>query len=438
METPPEICPNCGGTGFVLRDVGLQHPDFGKPFPCPACDTYEKRRAGNLWKLSGLQNYQDKTFEGFQTHIEHYSAENNRRLQVAYNQARIYAENLSGWFVLYGNSGVGKTHLALAIANEALRRGLRLIFITVPDLLDYLRAAYSPQSGDNYDQRFETLCRVPLLVLDDLGAESPTAWAQEKLFQLINRRYHGRLATVFTTNLPLDSLNERLASRLQDRQLSLLMNLELPDYRRDSMQNDSYIQTLKELSQRTYLSHKTFANFDPARLSAEEQTFLSHYTQKPSGWVLIMGGHGSGKTHLCAALTNGYMQAHPEQEPILANTLDVLDFLRSGFGERAKTNFDERFQALRGCPFLVLDNFRLTARTSEWAQDKLFQLLDFRYITQLPTVFGVAYTDLKAIQADFPSIYSRLFDADLSYFINLREEDYRLNRRKAGGVSRQS
>jgi hypothetical protein len=57
---------------------------------------------------------------------------------------------------------------------------------------------------------------VPLLVLDDLGAESGTPWADEKLFQLMNYRYNACLPTVFTTSVTLNSMPSRVATRLMD------------------------------------------------------------------------------------------------------------------------------------------------------------------------------------------------------------------------------
>jgi DNA replication protein DnaC len=59
-----------------------------------------------------------------------------------------------------------------------------------------------------------------VLVLDDMGTQSGTAWAQEKLFQILNHRYNAQLATVVTTNLGIDRLDERLRMRLTDPELA--------------------------------------------------------------------------------------------------------------------------------------------------------------------------------------------------------------------------
>ena len=88
-----------------------------------------------------------------------------------------------GWLVLLGGYGAGKTHLAAAIANQRVKLGHPVLFVVVPDLLDYLRATFSPSSDAGLDERMETIREIPLLILDDLGAHNSTPWAQEKLFQ---------------------------------------------------------------------------------------------------------------------------------------------------------------------------------------------------------------------------------------------------------------
>jgi DNA replication protein DnaC len=128
----------------------------------------------------------------------------------------------------YGN---GKTHLAAAIANYLADSGEPVLFIVVPDLLDHLRAAFSPASGVRYDKRFDEVRAAPILVLDDLGTESATAWAREKLYQIFNHRYNARLPTVITTATPIKELDPKLASRMLDDNRCQFFVLEVPSYR---------------------------------------------------------------------------------------------------------------------------------------------------------------------------------------------------------------
>ena len=96
------------------------------------------------------------------------------------------------------------------------------MFITVADLLDYLRVTFSPDSSVSFDQRFQAIRTEPFLILDDLGSKSTSPWAQEKLFQILDYRYVARLPTVITTATPIEKLNERVQSRLLDERRCLI------------------------------------------------------------------------------------------------------------------------------------------------------------------------------------------------------------------------
>jgi DNA replication protein DnaC len=101
-------------------------------------------------------------------------------------------------------------------------------------LLDHLRATFSPDSLIGYDELFEQVKTVPLLILDDLGAENSTAWAEEKLYQLVVHRHEARLPTIITSAFSLDALEAakpRLASRLVDSNVVEWVVVDAPNYR---------------------------------------------------------------------------------------------------------------------------------------------------------------------------------------------------------------
>ena len=171
------------------------------------------------------------TFATFDPHGMALDEEGVQNLARALQLAQEFARRPSGWLVFTGSYGTGKTHLAAAIANACHERGQPAYFVVVPDLLDHLRATYSPDSRVAYDELFEAIRTAPVLILDDLGAHSSTPWAQEKLYQLINHRYNARLPTVITTNLRLDEIDPRLSSRMADQRLSIVFALQVPPYR---------------------------------------------------------------------------------------------------------------------------------------------------------------------------------------------------------------
>jgi DNA replication protein DnaC len=153
-------------------------------------------------------------------------------MEEAYKVALGYAQDPTGWLIFQGGYGCGKTHLAAAIAHVREDAGETVFFSIVPELLDHLRAAFAPTSELTYDALFERVRESGLLVLDDLGAENATAWATEKLFQLINHRYNYRMPTVITTNARLMShMDQRISSRLSDLGLVRPVNIKAQDYR---------------------------------------------------------------------------------------------------------------------------------------------------------------------------------------------------------------
>ncbi len=162
------------------------------------------------------------------------SREDQGFLRSANEAARNFATYPSGWILFSGPPGTGKTHLAVAVAGQILNQGETVFFAFVPDLLDHLRTTFSPNSPIAYDELFEQIRTVPVLVLDDLGAESSTPWAEEKLYQIIVYRYETPLPTIITTSFGMEQLERakpRLASRLMDTMIVEWCPINAPDYR---------------------------------------------------------------------------------------------------------------------------------------------------------------------------------------------------------------
>jgi DNA replication protein DnaC len=203
----------------LVRIVTILAPDY--------------RQAGveqSYSELNTLPLYAGMTFESFDLRQHELAREHADNLRRAVETARGYAANPKGWLLFTGMYGCGKTHLAAAIANERTRLGHPALFVVVPDLLDHLRATFNPQSTVPYDKRFEEVRRTPFLVLDDLGTESATPWAQEKLYQLFNHRYVAKLPTVVTTAKELEELDAKLRIRLLDPDRCTIFGITAPPY----------------------------------------------------------------------------------------------------------------------------------------------------------------------------------------------------------------
>ena len=181
------------------------------------------------------------TFDAFDVRGNNPNDNERRSLEYACKNARNYAADPDGWVTFFGETGVGKTHLAVAIAVERLKAGQPVFFTMVADLLDHLRATFGPDSGVNYDQRFEEVRNTPLLVLDDLGKERSSAWADEKLHQIIVHRHNARLPTVITTTIDFTRTEEQdaIGSRIQDPSVGQLIRMEAPNYRTQTQRRRS-------------------------------------------------------------------------------------------------------------------------------------------------------------------------------------------------------
>jgi DNA replication protein DnaC len=144
-------CSICQGAGWLANAVPLGHPLFGVLTPC-ACTEAERarRRKLALYELSNLAPFHGKTFASFNVFVP--------GLRPVVPRVLAYAQQPDGWLSLLGPYGVGKTHLAAAIAHEVLARDEPVLFVVAPDLLDHLRTTFGPQSTVSYDERF-TLVR---------------------------------------------------------------------------------------------------------------------------------------------------------------------------------------------------------------------------------------------------------------------------------------
>lgn len=221
------VCPICKGAGYLRADVPFGHPNFGKPIACQCKEVERKeKRRRQLQEISNLGDVGNKRFDNFRPNV-------SRVIYQAYQTTLEYARDPQGWLVLIGPNGCGKTHLAAAIANQYLEEGALVLFVTVIDLLEHLRATFAPTSTVVYDQLFSRMREAALLVLDDLGAHQSSPWANEKLFQLLNYRYNLCIPTIITmNNSAWSNVEERIRSRMSDFSLVTTVRFDgAQDYR---------------------------------------------------------------------------------------------------------------------------------------------------------------------------------------------------------------
>ena len=398
----------------------MEHPRFGEVEPCVCWEQEDRnQRRARLLRYSNLGALARFTFGSLDPAGRTSDPQDQRLFREAAGHAHAFAEEPRGWLVLVGPSGCGKTHLAAAIVHRAIELGRPALFMVAPDLLDHLRNAYTPGGEDSYDLLFEQVREAPLLVLDDLGAQAATPWAQEKLFQLLNHRYNLELPTVVTLSVSLSALDERLRSRLTGPSLSHIceVNRLVPPMTR-----------LVGMPPAPMLEEMTFARFDARggyESTPDHQYTLNHaleaarsFAQDPMDyWLVLSGPTGVGKTHLAVAIVNYRRQGG--QPVFYATVPDLLDHLRSAYAPESPVSYDERFEHLRSVPLLVLDDLGAQSSTA-WAEEKLYQLLVHRHDARLPTVITMnSAVELRR------GLTSRLKDQSFVAGITIRAPDYR-------------
>ena len=170
------------------------------------CDHIKKavllEKASKGWHGAKIPfRYLDKTFADYEV-----TADNAQAVKAA----KEFLKSGSGGLFFYGIPGTGKTFLASIVTKEFLKSGKSVIFGDVPTLLRILRDSFD-NPNINLADLMRNLVTVGLLVLDDLGAERPTAWGVEQIHSIIDQRYNSENKPVIvTSNYRLAEIGERL------------------------------------------------------------------------------------------------------------------------------------------------------------------------------------------------------------------------------------
>lgn len=143
-----------------------------------------------------------------------------RRMESVLNYCKTYATDFSRRspsLLLYGKTGLGKTHLSLAVAGKAVESGYGVIYTSAQNLFNKLEKEKFGRSDGNTE---ETILDCDLLIIDDLGAEFTTQFTVSALYNIINSRELEGKPTIISTNLTPEQLTSTYSERIASRILS--------------------------------------------------------------------------------------------------------------------------------------------------------------------------------------------------------------------------
>lgn len=211
--TPNYNCKKCGDTGYV------------DGYMCSCFKDLLKNTAFNA--LNRISPLKISSFDSFST--DYYSVlPESQRLMMERNFAycKNYAENfsLSSPSVLFqGGTGLGKTHLSLAIAGKAIEKGFGVVYGSVHNFASALEKERFSNSGE--DDTADLLISADLLLLDDLGTEFQSQYVSSSIYNIIDTRIMKSLPTIISTNLTIDEIQKRYGERLVSRLFSCYTRL---------------------------------------------------------------------------------------------------------------------------------------------------------------------------------------------------------------------
>ncbi len=213
----------CDGSGWILGPE-----DVARPCECRAARL-------NKGRSRGISSVIPPRYRGVSFDRPPVSdMARDLQTKIAVNEVKGFIDGLDArlqegrglW--LFGDTGTGKTTLAMLISKAALEAGKTVAIYSLPKLLARIRRTYdSEPGGDSYLSFFERLTSVDLLHIDDLGAEKRSDWVLEQLYALVNERYEAQRSILITTNLPHPELEEQIGSRTVSRLTQICDEVEV-------------------------------------------------------------------------------------------------------------------------------------------------------------------------------------------------------------------
>lgn len=194
-------CPECDDTGYINdRFCDCMKQVFGQ------------LRAEEFNRYTHLEL---SRFEDFD--LKYYSGDDYCTMKKILDFTRNYAETFTAdakSIMMSGSTGLGKTHLSLAIADRVIRRGFAVVYDSAINILESIEDEHY---GEHSRETLDAVLGADLLILDDLGTEQESKFLKSKIFNIIDTRISRRKPTIISTNLNLADISKRYDGRIASR-----------------------------------------------------------------------------------------------------------------------------------------------------------------------------------------------------------------------------
>lgn len=212
---PRFTCEKCDDTGYIEKDNRTE-----------VCDCLLRLMAEIAGEqLSTDLPLKESTFASFR--LDYYSTEPDsngkipfNRMSNIYNYCVSYADTFnehSKSILMRGGTGLGKTHLSLAIANEVIKKGVSVIYVSAPEIFSKLEREHFNYRYADQEDTFNSLVKCDLLILDDLGTEFVSPFTTSCVYNLFNSRILAGKPTIINTNMQLNELIQAYSQRFVSR-----------------------------------------------------------------------------------------------------------------------------------------------------------------------------------------------------------------------------